>query len=342
MMVDSVGIEVPETSGATGLFKPIRIGISACLMGTPVRFDGSHKRDRFLAQTMDEHVDWVQVCPEVGAGMGVPRPTLRLIGDAAAPRLVVGSSGEDMTERVEEFSRKALDRLAGLDLCGFVLKSNSPTCGMERVRVYAATGIPHKQGVGVFARALMERFPELPIEEEGRLHDPALREAFLDAVFAYARWRALAQQPFEPRALIEFHQRNKFLLRVHSPSHAAELGRMVARAGCRSRGGQGAGGRSSEPGQYDEYGRLFMHAVKVRATQRKHVDLLRRIAGHLRPYISDSARTVLHEAIGDYEGGLTSRQVPLALLRNHAQEQELGYLSEQSYLDPYPKTLGRH
>lgn len=314
-------------------------------MGAPVRFDGSHKRDRFLAQTLDEHVAWVQVCPEVGAGMGVPRPTLRLIGDAAAPRLVVGASGEDFTERVEAFSRTALDRLAGLDLCGFVLKSSSPTCGMERVRVYGASGIPNKQGVGVFARALLERFPELPIEEEGRLHDPALREAFLDAVFAYARWRALAQQPIEARALIDFHQRNKFLLRVHSPMHAAELGRLVARAGCRSRDAErlrGPDGASDESGQYGDYGQLFMRAVKVRATPRKHVDMLRRIAGHLRPHISDGARAVLDEAIGDYAGGLTSRQVPLALLRNHAREQALGYLSEQSYLDPYPKTLGRH
>jgi uncharacterized protein YbbK (DUF523 family)/uncharacterized protein YbgA (DUF1722 family) len=309
------------------------------LLGAQVRFDGSHKRDRFLAQILDEHVDWVQVCPEVGAGMGVPRPTLRLVGDPAAPRLVVGSSGEDVTERVEAFSRTAIDRLAGLDLCGFVLKSSSPTCGMERVRVYAATGIPHKQGVGVFARALLERFPELPIEEEGRLHDPALREAFLDAVFAYARWRALAEQPFEPRALIEFHQRNKFLLRVHSPMHAAELGRLVARAGCRSHGGRA---RAAGPSGYGEYGRLFMRAVKVRATTRKHVAMLRRIAGHLRPCISDSARAVLHEAIGDYESGVTSRQVPLALLRHHAREQGLDYLGEQSYLDPYPKTLGRH
>lgn len=308
-------------------------------MGAPVRFDGSHKRDRFLAQSLDEHVDWVLVCPEVGAGMGVPRPTLRLVGDPATPRLLVGASGEDLTERVEAFSRTALDRLAALDLCGFVLKSSSPTCGMERVRVYAASGIPHKQGVGVFARALMERFPELPIEEEGRLHDPALREAFLDAVFAYARWRALAQQPFEARALVAFHQRNKFLLRVHSPMHAAELGRLVARAGCRARDGRA---RQGQTGGYGDYGQLFLRAVKVRPTPRKHVAMLRRIAGHLRPYISDSARSVLDEAIGDYESGLLSRQVPLALLRHHAREQALDYLSAQSYLDPYPKTLGRH
>lgn len=338
MMVDSVGVEAAQPGGRTELSRPIRVGISACLLGAPVRFDGSHKRDRFLAQSLDEHVSWVQVCPEVGAGMGVPRPTLRLVGDPAAPRLVVGASGEDYTERVEEFSRTALDRLAALDLCGYVLKSNSPTCGMERVRVYAASGIPHKQGVGVFARALMERFPELPIEEEGRLHDAALREAFLDAVFAYARWRALAEQPFEARALIAFHQRNKFLLRVHSPVHATELGRLVARAGCRSHDSRV---RAARTGISGDYGRLFMQAVKVRATQRKHVDMLRRIAGHLRPCISDSARAVLHEAIDDYAAGLVSRQVPVALLRHHAREQALDYLSEQSYLDPYPKALGR-
>lgn len=306
-------------------------------MGKQVRFDGSHKRDRFLTDTLGAHVDWVQVCPEVGAGMGVPRPTLRLIGKPAgkpeSPRLVAGASGDDWTDAVEAYTSRVLDRLADLELCGFVLKSRSPTCGMERVRVYDGGGMPHKTGVGVFARALMARFPLLPVEEEGRLHDPALREAFLDAVFAYARWRALvaAGDPLRTGMLVTFHRRNKYLLRVHSPAHAVSLGHLVAR-----------GGRGRDPGTLrDTYGLLFMQAVKVRPTPSKHATLLHRMAGHLRAHISPGARALLHESIEDYRAGLTPRSVPVTLLRHHAQEHGIAYLSEQSYLDPYPKQLGR-
>ena len=309
----------------------MRIGISACLTGEPVRFDGSHKRDRFLTEALGELVEWVPVCPEVGAGMGVPRPTLRLIGDPRRPRLVTGASGHDWTTPVEAYAHEALDRLAGLDLCGFVLKSGSPTCGMERVRVYDDNGVPQKTGVGVFARALMKRYPLLPVEEEGRLRDPGLREGFLDAVFAHARWQRFARAPFRAGALVDFHRRNKYLLRVHSPQLAAQLGRLVAVAGSRSQPDDILRG----------YGTLFLQAVKVRPSPRKHLSLLRRIAGHLRPYLSPGARVLLHETIDDYAAGLTGRSVPITLLRHHAQEHALTYLGEQSYLDPYPKQLGR-
>ncbi|WP_428264239.1 YbgA family protein [Haliangium sp.] len=329
------------------------MGVSACLLGEQVRFDGSHKRDRFVSDHLGAHVDWVAVCPEVGAGMGVPRPTLRLVGRPEAPRLVTSRprpagpeavpDRDDWTERVERFSQDTVERLAELDLCGFVLKSRSPTCGMERVRVYGDGGVPAKVGVGVFARVLMERFPSLPVEEEGRLCDPALREAFLDAVFAYARWRTLATQAVQPRALVDFHRRNKLLLRVHSPAETIALGRLVAKAGGRDElDGDDARDREADRDQrYAAYGHRFMRALRTRATPRRHASLLRRITGYLRPFLSPGARTLLHETIDDYAAGLVQRSAPVALLRHHAQEHGLTYLSEQSYLDPYPKALGR-
>lgn len=310
----------------------IRIGVSACLLGHEVRFDGSHKRDRFLTDVLGPHVQWVTVCPEVGSGMGIPRPTLRLVGqrDGDAPRLVTGKTGEDWTERVAAFSRDACDKLRGLDLCGFVLKSRSPTCGMERVKVYDHNGIPHKQGVGVFAGILRQTHPGLPIEEEGRLRDPALREAFLDAVFAYARWRNLRGREASPAELIELHRRSKYQLRAHSPAHSAELGRMVARAG-----------RCNRDKLLTEYGSVYMEAMNVRATPRRHANTMRRLAGYLEKHISRGGRQLLHESIDDYCEGIDPRSVPIALIRSHARESGLTYLSEQTYLDPYPKVLRR-
>ena len=277
--------------------------------------------------------------------MGTPRPTLRLVGDAGSPRLVTGRDGVDWTEAVQAFSEQAITKLKELDLCGFVLKSASPSCGLERVKVYdeprkedsegkgkkrRGSSPARKAGVGIFARTLLEAFPNLPIEEEGRLRDAQLREAFLDAVFAYARWRNHCEQPADSAQLIRFHQRNKYLLRVHSPHHTRQLGRLVADAG------------QNPSHTRKRYGDLFMHALKTRATTRKHADAMRHMTGHLRRRISPQARRLLHERIDDYASGITARDVPVTLLRHHALEHQITYLSEQSYLDPYPKALGRN
>lgn len=344
-MVESMSEPADEstetTEGATRSLRTpdaveIRIGISACLLGAEVRYDGSHCRDRLLLDGLGEHVTWVPVCPEVGAGMGVPRPTLRLVGDARDPRLVTGKDGHDWTDAVAGYSEAALERLAGLDLCGYVLKSRSPTCGMERVRVYDGRGVAHKNGMGVFARALKARNPLLPVEEDGRLRDPGLREAFFDAVFALARWRQVARDQARARpgagvdALMEFHRKNKLLLRAHSPWHAAELGRMLARA------------RDCDGAELTRrYGAGYMQAMNMRATRGRHVDTLRFATGRLRRHISATARTTLHEAIDDFGNGQAPRAVPVALLRYHAREHGLGYLAEQSYLEPYPRSLRR-
>ncbi|MEM9490227.1 MAG: DUF523 and DUF1722 domain-containing protein [Myxococcota bacterium] len=320
----------------------IRVGISACLLGHQVRFDGSHKRDRFLNDSLGRYVEWVSLCPELGAGMSVPRPTLRLVAAPGAkdgvngssdepgplPRLVTGKGGEDWTDAVSRYANKACDGLQQLDLSGFVLKSRSPSCGMERVKVYSGKSSANKTGVGVFARVLMARFPLLPVEEDGRLCDPVLRDAFLDAVFAYARWQEASRGDMRAAQLVAFHSRNKYQLRAHNPACSAELGRLVARAGQRT---------SDDVRQ--RYSALFMTAMKTRATRARHAETLRSMSGHLKRRVSDRARHVLHESIDDYRAGFAPRSVPLTLLRSHALEHELHYLSEQSYLNPFPKSL---
>src|SRR6059036_21578 len=212
---------------------PLRLGISACLLGQAVRWDGGHKRDRFLAATLGRFVEWVPVCPEVELGLGVPREPIRLEGDPAAPRLVAVKSRRDLTRAMTHLARARAEQLARLDVVGYVFKKDSPSCGMERVRVYGEGGRPLRRGTGLFARALMERLPLLPVEDEGRLHDAALRARFIERVFAYARWKGAVAAGVTRRRLATFHAAHERLLRAHDPTACRRLGALVANAGKR-------------------------------------------------------------------------------------------------------------
>jgi uncharacterized protein YbbK (DUF523 family)/uncharacterized protein YbgA (DUF1722 family) len=306
---------------------PLRLGISACLLGKPVRFDGGHKRDAFLSDTLSQWVEWVSVCPEVGAGLGTPRPTLRLVGLGEAPRLVAPKTGLDHTAAMQAYSRKELKRLAKLDLCGFVLKSKSPSCGMERVKVYNAS-MPTKGGVGLFAQALMAALPLLPVEEEGRLHDPGLRENFLERVFTYKRWRDFCRERAGRARLVHFHAVHKFLVLAHSPKHYQELGQLV---------GNMVGRPISEV--YGAYGALLMQAMAVRSTRRKHTNVLQHLAGFFKKQLDAAGRAELVSVIDDFHAGLVPLVVPITLLAHHVRAFDVKYLAEQVYLSPAPKEL---
>ncbi len=315
-----------DASGKDASAERILVGISACLLGNPVRYDGTGKRNRFLVEDLGAHVRWVSVCPEVGAGMPVPRPTLRLVGARSEPRLIESKSGRDWTEPMRAFVARELERLAPLALCGFVVKRASPSCGLERVKLYEHGEVPRKTATGLFTNALVQRFPLLPIEEDGRLTDPLLREGFLDAVFAYGRWRRLVQSGASPAALQRFHRCNKYLLHSHSPAHLRQLGQLVA---------------AGPAAELDTYASLFMRALRARATPRKHYATLARLARHLRRCVSATSYRTVCETLADYRAGYVARSVPLALLRHHAREHDISYLAEQSYLEPYPKQLQR-
>jgi uncharacterized protein YbgA (DUF1722 family)/uncharacterized protein YbbK (DUF523 family) len=305
----------------------VRLGVSACLLGESVRYDGGHKRDRFLTETLAPFVEWVPVCPEIELGLGVPRDTLRLVGEPAAPRLVVERTGEDLTARMDRLARRRVEALAALELDGYVLKRASPSCGLFRVRVYDAKRSPSAAGRGLFAAALVDRLPALPVEEEGRLGDPALRENFIERVFAMARWRGFVARRPRARDLVAFHAAQKFAVLAHSPVHYSRLGRLVAEAGRLS------------PSMLDEYARLLMSALGVRATRARHANVLQHMAGFFKTRLEDEERAELGEVIEEYRRGLVPLVVPITLVRHHVRRLGVTYLRDQIYLTPHPKEL---
>jgi uncharacterized protein YbgA (DUF1722 family)/uncharacterized protein YbbK (DUF523 family) len=309
--------------------RPIRIGVSSCLLGEEVRWDGGHQRDRFVTDVLGPFVEFVPVCPEVGSGLPTPRETLRLVGEVDAPRLVFGKSGADHSEPLERFAREELKRLEALDLCGYILKKDSPSCGMERVKVYSPKGGSSvRRGVGLFARRLMEHLPLLPVEEDGRLNDSLLRETFVERVFAYRRWRDLLEEGFTPGRLVDFHRVHKYLLLAHSPKHYSELGRVVAQ-----------GKKATRAALRDDYGRLFMQAMALKATVGKHYNVLQHMAGYFKDRLEEESRRELHQVLADYRARLIPLVVPVTLIRHHVRVLSEAYLADQVYLAPNPKEL---
>lgn len=305
-----------------------KLGISACLLGQQVRFDGAHKRDYFLTDTFGKFVEWVPVCPELEVGMGVPRESVRLVGSADDPGMIAERSGRDWTAAMKRYASKRIKEIESLDLSGYIFKKNSPSCGMERVRVYTQKGMPSKQGRGLFAAAVMEHLPLMPVEEEGRLNDPSLRENFIERVFSYRRWQENAARARSVAALVDFHMRHKFLLLAHSESHYRQLGRMVAQA------------KQSPIGEsYRQYGEVFMAALAVRATVKKHRNVLDHMMGYFTRQLSRGERSELVQIIRDYQQQLIPLIVPMTLVRHYVKKYNVEYLGNQIYLDPSPKEL---
>jgi uncharacterized protein YbgA (DUF1722 family)/uncharacterized protein YbbK (DUF523 family) len=309
--------------------KPVRIGVSACLLGEKVRFDGGHKEDTFVHKTLADFVDFVPVCPEVDIGLGVPRETIRLEGDPSNPRLIAPKSGRDLTDQMNQYATRRLEELAHSGLHGYVLKKDSPSCGMERVRVYhQASGGAARVGIGLYAAALTARFPSLPVEEEGRLNDPVLRENFIERVFAYFRLQLFLEQKPSGSDLVEFHTASKMALLAHSPRHYQELGRLVA-----------AAGRTPNPELLDNYARLFMEGLKVKATRRKHSNVLGHLMGYLKKALDPADKAELLETIDGYREGQVPLVVPLTLLKHHFRRHPSDWVNRQTYLNPYPAEL---
>ena len=308
--------------------EPIRIGVSACLLGREVRYDGGHKRDAFLVETFGRYVEWVPVCPEVELGLGIPRPTLRLERHGADVRLMMPKTGDDHTDAMRSYAHKRVAALAGDDLCGYILKKDSPSCGMERVKVYDAHAIPSKSGRGLFAEALMQRYPNLPVEEEGRLNDPRLRENFVERAFAYRRVRALFTGRWTLGDLVAFHSAHKLQLLAHAPQTYAQLGRVVANAKGMPR-----------VALRDSYESQFMQGLTVLATRQRHTNVLQHMAGYFKKLLDDDSKQELHSVIDDYRRGLVPLVVPITLIRHYVRRFDVEYLRGQIYLEPHPKEL---
>jgi len=305
-----------------------RLGISACLLGDEVRFDGGHKRDPFLTDVLGPHVEWIRVCPEVEVGMGTPRETLRLVRDGNDPvRMVTTRTGVDHTDAMERWSGRRLGELAGEDLSGYVLKKDSPSCGMERVKVFGG-GTPHRIGRGIYAAALLERFPNLPVEEEGRLSDPVLRENFIERVFACHRLRRFFAPRWTVGSLIALHTAHKMTLLSHSTTNYQRLGQLVA-----------AAARTAREALRSGYESQFMSTLRIPATTRRHTNVLMHMAGHLKKLLDPESKAELIATIDEYRRELVPLIVPLTLLRHHIRVYEVTYLSGQTYLEPHPREL---
>ncbi len=311
----------------------IRIGISACLLGAEVRFDGGHKRDAFLTDTLGRYVEFVPVCPEVEIGLGVPRNTMRLVDRGNGVRLVEslagdsgGIHGRDHTGAMRAYARKRVENLAREDLCGYVLKSKSPSCGMERVRVHGANGAAPHDGRGIFAEALIRAYPDLPVEEEGRLSDPRHRENFIERVFAYRSLGLLFANPWKAADLIAFHTARELQLLSHSTGAYETLGRMVA---------------SAQPQRklQQAYQREFMAAIRRPTTPARHAKVLRHIADHVRDKLDEAARCEFDDVIAGYRAGQLPLIIPTTLARHYARTFDIADLRGQTYLEAHPAEL---
>jgi uncharacterized protein YbgA (DUF1722 family)/uncharacterized protein YbbK (DUF523 family) len=310
--------------------EPLRLGVSSCLLGQKVRYDGGHKHDRFLTDVLGPYVKWVPVCPEVEIGLGTPRPTIRLEADGTGGvRLVMPSTGEELTGRMGRYAEERVRRLAAAGLSGYILKKDSPSCGMERVKVWDPNGVPARNGVGTYAETLLRLWPELPVEEEGRLNDARLRENFIARIFAYRRWQELVREGPDRAALMEFHAAHKFLLMSRSQAGMRRLGRLL-----------GAWPKGRSAGEVAaEYLDGFTEVMRRVATRRNHTNTLRHVAGYVSEAIDAADRAELTEAIDDYHAGLVPLIVPITLLRHYVRKQDVAYLRDQVYLWPHPHEL---
>lgn len=321
----------PGTSAETDRAAP-RIGISACLLGKPVRTNGGHCRQAWITDVLAKEAEFVVVCPEVEVGLPTPRPVMRLARTEAADgalRFIVTDSGEDLTDRMTAYAHAKMDALAGEDLHGFILKKDSPSCGVFRVKHYDRNGSPSERGPGLFGGILSARFPNLPIEEEGRLNDRDLRESFLVRVFAYQRWKAFLREDGTAGGLVAFHARYKMALLASAPEAYRDLGRIVAQGG-----GEGFAER------LDTYETHFMAALAQRSSRGRHINVMQHLLGFAKDGMSASDKAELAEVLQRYREGAVPRAAPLTLVRFLLQTHNAPvWALEQYYLEHYTPQL---
>ena len=307
---------------------PVRIGISSCLLGERVRYDGGHKRDDYLVDVVGRYVEWVPVCPEVEAGMGTPRETVQLTRVDGDIRMLT-KAGADHTGMVDWFARQRVQSLERAKLSGYILKSRSPSCGMERVPVVQPGGAALRNGRGIFARRLMEALPNLPVEEERRLQNPRGRENFIGRVFARYRWLRLVATGLTRESLMSYHRAYKYLLMAHSQEGARRLGRLLAKPELYATTDELA----------DAYLDEFNRVMKRTPSRRNHTNALQHMAGYVSDRLDSRTRRELTRMIQKYREELLPLIVPVVMLRHYVREFDITYLKDQTYLHPFPGEL---
>ncbi len=306
----------------------IKIGISRCLLGHRVRYDGGHKKDPFLTETLSMYVDYVPVCPEIEAGFPIPREAFRLKGDPEQPVMITSKTGKNVTNVMKKWAQKRVRELEKESLCGFIFKKDSPSSGMERVKVYNEKGMAEKKGVGLFAGIFMNHFPLIPVEEEGRLHDPILRENFIERIFALKAWRETLGLRKSMANIIDFHTRHKLLIMAHSVKHYGQMGRLVA---------VGKGRPLFE--LYQEYEELLMEALHLKATVKKNTNVLQHMMGYFKKNLSSYEKKELNDIIDQYRREFIPLIVPITLINHYVKKYGQAYLRNQVYLNPHPIAL---
>jgi uncharacterized protein YbgA (DUF1722 family)/uncharacterized protein YbbK (DUF523 family) len=306
----------------------LKLGVSRCLMGDPVRYDGMHKHDHFLTDTLGQYVEYVPVCPEVEIGLTIPREAMRLVGDPAAPRLMTQKTGIDYSERMTAWAQQRVRDLEQEGLCGFIFKAKSPSSGMERVKVYNAKGVVEGRAPGMFARVFMEHFPLLPVEDEARLNDPGLRENFIERIFTLHRYRDMRAADRSLRGLMEFQARHKLLLMSHSDKAMRDMGRLLAQAP-----------RAEVDRTAAAYERLLLQTLQLKSTVTKHINVLHHMLGYFKDLLSADEKREMLAIIEAYRGELVPLIVPVTLFNHYARKYRVSTLVDQAYLNPHPLEL---
>jgi uncharacterized protein YbgA (DUF1722 family)/uncharacterized protein YbbK (DUF523 family) len=307
----------------------MKVGISSCLLGNEVRYDGQHKLDRFLRDHLGKYVEWYPLCPEVECGLSIPRESMRLVGDDPEnPRLLTVRTKRDITPQMEKYTSKRLEMLGKENLRGFVFKAKSPTSGMRGVKIYTEKGLPSRSGSGIFAREFMKRFPNIPVEDEGRLHDDGIRENFIETLFVYDRWRTFVETDSSPAGLVNFHTTHKYLLMAHAPAGLREAGKIVA-----------AARKPTLSESLQAYESVLVKTMRLHATVKKNVNVLHHIMGYFKQQLSADEKQELLDVIDRYARSYVPLIVPVVLLNHYVRKYDEPYLKIQWYLHPHPDEL---
>jgi uncharacterized protein YbgA (DUF1722 family)/uncharacterized protein YbbK (DUF523 family) len=306
----------------------IKLGISTCLLGENVRYDGGHKLDIFLTDTLGQYVEYVPVCPEVECGLPIPRESMRLEGDPESPHLVTVRTKQDMTERMVSWAKKRIVELEKEDFYGFIFKSDSPSSGMDRVKVYNEKERPVKKGVGIFAKIFMDHFPLTPVEDDRRLHDPRIRDNFIERIFTLKRWREVRSKKESRGSLLNFHTRHKLLILSHSPRHYRMMGKLVTKA-------------NDLPlaELYQQYQTLLMESLQLKTRPKKNANVLIHMMWYFREQLSSDEKQELLEVINHYRQEYIPLIVPITLINHYVRKYNQSYLKQQVYLNPHPLEL---
>jgi len=306
----------------------IRIGVSACVLGEKVRFDGSHARDPYITDTLAKYVEFVPLCPDMACGMGMDREKVRQVDCGDEIKLIGVDSAEDWTDRMIDFSKRVLPGLEEEGLCGFVLKSRSPSCALVQAKIYSTKGKPPRRGAGFFAQKLMEHYPLLPIEASDRLQNPILRENFIRRVFVLKRWRDLVDKGMQIGQLVDFHTRHKMLIRAHDLSGYRQLGKLL---------GESSVFNNEEI--FDAYAALLFRALTLKTTPKKNSDVLMHVMGFFKNDLDSADKHEIQSMIHAYKSGKIPLIMPVTILNHHARKFDKPYLTQQFFLNPHPSEL---